>query len=161
MVVQYSGSANSYSVLSFMANRHPIELMGYISSSFFQILCAGFLPVWLQGGIELRLLPVRKGVNARSAFTHSLPAYTSPKVLGQKGAFPQPCWSTRSRAKAQAILPLLSITALQPRDSWLPSGLCYGIGSSLSMAYPKLSTLPIDSCLITTDPCSTSLYALA
>jgi len=119
-------------VSSFVANSR--QSMQHVSSSLSKIPYVGFSPVRLQTGIQPRPSLARIGLSARSAFTHSLPTYTWPKLLAQRGASPQPCWFFRDRAEAQAALPSLLPTALQSRGPWLANGLCCPIGSSLTTA---------------------------
>ena len=83
-------------VSSFVANSR--QSMQHVSSSLSKIPYVGFSPVRLQTGIQPRPSLARKGLSARSAFTHSLPTYTWPKLLAQTGASPQHCWFFRSRA---------------------------------------------------------------
>jgi len=83
-------------VSSFVANSR--QSMQHVSSSLSEIPYVGFSPVRLQTGIQPRPSLARKGLSARSAFTHSVPTYTWPKLLAQTGASPQHCWFFRSRA---------------------------------------------------------------
>jgi len=134
--------------------------MQHGSSSLSKIPYVGFSPVRLQTGIQPRPSLVRTGLSARSAFTHSIPTYTWPKLLVQRGVSPQRCWFFRSRAEAQTALLSISPTALQSRGPWLANGLCCPIGSSLTTASSETLDPPIDLSITTMGLCPTTLYGL-
>jgi len=124
-------------VSSFVANGH--QSMQHVSSSLSKIPYVGFSPVRLQTGIQPRPSLARRGLSARSAFTHSLPTYTWPKLLAQRGASPQPCWFFRNRAVSSSGTPFILAAALQSRGPWLANGLCCPVGSSLTIGFIRNS----------------------
>jgi hypothetical protein len=125
-------TSNVSAVSSFVANSH--QSLQYVSSSPSEIPYIGVSPIRLQTGIQPHPSLTTTGLSARSAFTYPSPTYTWPKLLTQRGVFPQHRWLSRNRAIAQAALPSISATALQSRGPWLTNGLCCPIGSSLTMA---------------------------
>jgi hypothetical protein len=117
----------------FVAKGH--QTMQHVSSPPSKIPYVGFSPVRLQTGIRPRPSQTKGGLSARPAFAHPVPAYTWPKLPSQKADSPQlNSRFFRSRDKAQADLPSISMQAIQSRGPWLARWLCCPPGSSLTMA---------------------------
>lgn len=145
-------------------NTFPPPSLKFRTSGFPCLPQAG--PVRLQTGIQPRPSPVRTSLSTRSAYTHSLPTYTWPKLLVQRGVSPQHCWLVRNRALSSSGTPfnIANSTPVQrplgDQRVGSPTGYAVPSGHRLLRPHPKLSTPPIDLSFTTMGLCPTTLYGL-